>query len=255
MIERSINGITFLTGTWPLAKEKSTLVFIHGAGSSAIFWKHQIPSLSNDFNIVAIDLPGHGRSNEQGKDKISDYAEAVDQYVKYLNIESPVICGLSMGGAIAQQLLLDGKENYKAGIIINSGAKLKVNGMIFDMISDDFQGYADMFELVAISDKTDKSKLKYIVDDLRSMDSDVVYNDFIACNSFDVMGRLNEVKVPVLVLTAQEDKLSPPKYGSFIADAIDNSFHVSIKDAGHMSPVEKPEEVNTAINDFLNELT
>ncbi len=251
MIERSINGITFLTGTWPLSQEKSTLVFIHGAGSSAIFWKHQIKSLSNDFNIVAIDLPGHGRSADQGKDKISDYAEVVDQFVKDLKIESPVICGLSMGGAITQQLLLDGKENYKAGIIINSGAKLKVFGMIFDMIRDDFQGYANSFDMVAISEKTDKSKLKYVVDDLRSMNPEVVYNDFVACNSFDVMDRLNEVKVPVLVLTAEEDKLSPPKYGTFISDAIDNSFHVSIKDSGHMSPVEKPEGVNTAINDFL----
>jgi pimeloyl-ACP methyl ester carboxylesterase len=253
MIERTVNGVPFLTGSWPLSSEKQTIIFIHGAGGSSLFWKFQILSLSNDFNTIAIDLPGHGKNAGAGYSSISEYTEYVANFITDLKVTSPVICGLSMGGAITQQLLIDGKEKYSAGVVINSGAKLKVIPIVFKMIKDDFEGYTNTFDLVAISEKTDKAKVKFVVDDLRNTHPDVVYNDFIACDSFNVMDRLKEIKVPVLVLTADEDKLTPPKYGKFVASEVPGGFHESIKDAGHISPAENQDDVNIAIRDFINQ--
>ena len=65
------------------------------------------------------------------------------------------------------------------------------------------------------------------------------------------MDKLGVIEVPVLVLTATDDKLTPIKYGSFLANNIKNAELVTIQDAGHFSPMEKPLEVNLAINDFL----
>ena len=66
------------------------------------------------------------------------------------------------------------------------------------------------------------------------------------------MGQLNMITVPVLVLTANDDRITPLKYGSYITENINNSQLVSIKDAGHLSPLEKPGEINRVISEFLD---
>lgn len=254
MIEKNINGVTFLTAKWPLSSDKATLVFIHGAGDSSFFWENQIKGLSDEINVIGIDLPGHGRSVSHGMDTIEDYADMVDTFIKEANIPSPIPCGLSMGGAIVLQLLLDGESDYKAGITINSGARLKVMPMIFDMINNDFQGYVNSLELFAVSEKTEKVKYEHLIEDLSKMSPETVNDDFRACDSFNIMERLEEISVPVLVMTAEDDKLTPPKYGEFLAETINNSSYAQISNSGHMSPVENPDEVNKAIQNFLNML-
>ncbi|MCP4113996.1 MAG: alpha/beta fold hydrolase [Desulfobacteraceae bacterium] len=254
MIEKQINGITFLTGTWPLSSDRPTLVFIHGAGDSSFFWKHQIKGLSDMINVIGIDLPGHGRSSSPGMASIAEYAGIVAGVMHDAQIPSPIPCGISMGGAITLQLLLDGKAGCKAGIVINSGAKLKVMPMIFDMIENDFPGYVNSIGAFAVSQKTDKRQMAFVIDGLSKTPPEVIGNDFKACNSFDVIERLEEISVPVLVMTADEDNLTPSKYGEFLAGNIKGAVHVGIRDAGHLSPVEKPDDVNAAIHNFTRDL-
>jgi pimeloyl-ACP methyl ester carboxylesterase len=80
----------------------------------------------------------------------------------------------------------------------------------------------------------------------------VTYGDFQACNQFNVIERLDEIRVPVLVISAEDDKLTPPKYARFLEDGIPNATRKHIHDAGHIAPMEKPQEVNQAIIAFLN---
>ncbi len=252
MIEKNINGVTFLTAKWPLSSKKPTLVFIHGAGDSSVFWENQIIGLPDEINVIGIDLAGHGRSTAPGMNTIENYTKMVDDFIIETKIPSPIPCGLSMGGAIALQLLLDGKLDYKAGITINSGARLKVMPMIFDMINNDFQGYVNSMKLFAVSEKTDKVKLEHLIQNLAKMSPETVNNDFVACDSFNIMDRLEEISVPVLIMTAEDDKLASPKYGEFLEEKINKSSHVQINNAGHMSPVENPDEVNDAIYRFAS---
>ena len=177
---------------------------------------------------------------------------AVAEFIDAINAPSPVPCGLSMGGAITLQLLL-GNKKYRSGIVINSGARLKVMPFIFELIKNDYQGYINSLPSVGISGKTDPSVLEEVIADSRRCNPDITYNDFMACNVFDVMNRLHEITVPLLVLTADEDKLSPVKYGQYLADHITGARMVNIMEAGHMSPVEKPDQVNQAILRFLDQ--
>ena len=66
------------------------------------------------------------------------------------------------------------------------------------------------------------------------------------------MDRLAEISVPVMVISAQDDKLTPPKYADFLESAIPNTTRAHIPDAGHIAPLEKPREVNQAIIEFLD---
>jgi pimeloyl-ACP methyl ester carboxylesterase len=89
-------------------------------------------------------------------------------------------------------------------------------------------------------------------DDLQKCDPQVTFGDFEACNRFDVMDRLAQISVPVMVISAQDDKLTPPKYADFLESAISNTTRAHISDAGHIAPLEKPREINQAIIEFLN---
>jgi pimeloyl-ACP methyl ester carboxylesterase len=66
-----------------------------------------------------------------------------------------------------------------------------------------------------------------------------------------VTEKLSLIDVPVLVLTANDDIITPFKYATFLEKNIKNAELVNIEDAGHLSPIEKPHQVNKAIRDFL----
>jgi pimeloyl-ACP methyl ester carboxylesterase len=103
-----------------------------------------------------------------------------------------------------------------------------------------------------VSEKTDANVSQPMRDDLIRCKPAVTYGDFQACNQFDVIERLSEISVPVLVISAEDDKMTPPKYAGFLEAGIPNATLKHIHDAGHIAPMEKPREVNQAIVEFLD---
>jgi pimeloyl-ACP methyl ester carboxylesterase len=252
MIQREANGIAYVTSGWPLDPAKSTLIFIHGGGGSHVLWDGQIDALAGRANTVAVDLPGHGQSKGEGMRTIEDYARAVADFIRAIEAPRPLPCGLSMGGAITQQLLLDHQDACCAGILVGTGARLRVMPVILKAIQEDFSSYVDSFLAYAASEKTDVARLRPLTEATAACRPQVALGDFKACDSFDVMERLPSIEVPVLVITAEEDKLTPPKYGVFLEEKIAKASRVHIRDAGHLVPVEKPEQINMAIEAFLD---
>jgi len=216
-----------------------------------VLWRAQVDALADTVNTVALDLPGHGYSAGSGMDDVGRYAEAVDAFISSLDAHRPVPCGLSLGGAITLHLLLERKGRYAAGIVVNSGARLRVLPLIFETIERDYGAYLEGATRFSISEKTDPSLIAPLMEATAACPPRVSLGDFRACDAFDVMERLGEIEVPVLVLTASEDKMTPPKYGAYMAEHIKRSTLVNIEDAGHLSPMEQPEAVTRAIRDFV----
>lgn len=254
MTHTIIDDISFDAGKWPLQADRPTIFFIHGSGNNRLFWKNQLEGLNDCVNTIAVDLPGHGESPGTGMDSVDDYARVVENLIASLQAPMPIPCGLSLGGAVALQMLLDGKGRYHAGILINTGSRLRVMPQIFDQIKTDYQAYAESSPQMAASPKTDRSLLRGYIEESKKCPPDVVYKDFAACNAFDVMARLQEISETVLILSAEDDLLTPPKYAQFLHQGIPNSSIVSISQAGHLSPIERPNDVNRAIREFLGRL-
>jgi pimeloyl-ACP methyl ester carboxylesterase len=108
--------------------------------------------------------------------------------------------------------------------------------------------------MFAASAKTPADRLEPLLQDTAGCDPQVTAGDFRACDNFDVMDRLGEITLPILIISAEDDQLTPPKYSDFMEASIKGAVHCRIADAGHVVPVEQPEAVTEAIRDFLNDL-
>lgn len=249
MIEKSISGIHFTAGVWPLRDDLPTIIFIHGAGNFSEVWDSQVEELSEYANTVAIDLPGHGKSQGESKSSIDEYTESVKDFINELAPPSPYLCGHSMGGAIVMNYMAG--NDVSGGILINTGSRLKVMPAIFDMVKNDFSGYCDFITKLGLSKQAEQEKIDKLRGIAGSCSAEAVFNDFTACNDMDLSADLEKIEAPVLILTADVDKLTPEKYGKFLYEKIPESTLVSIKQSGHFSQIEKAGGVNMAIAEFI----
>jgi pimeloyl-ACP methyl ester carboxylesterase len=82
----------------------------------------------------------------------------------------------------------------------------------------------------------------------------VIFDDFKACDHFDIRNRLPEIKLPTLVLCGEEDQLTPVKYSRYLHENMTSSRLVLIPHAGHLVMTEQPDRLNSAIKSFLDTL-
>jgi pimeloyl-ACP methyl ester carboxylesterase len=254
MVFQERDGIGFAAGRWPLDQDRPTLVFIHGSGGSHALWQGQVDAMLAVANTIAVDLPGHGASRGPGCDRVSHYADAVAGLMEDLQMPRPVPCGLSIGGAIVLQLLLDRPALLAGGVLIGTGARLRVLPDIIEAVETDYAHFIDMLGQFGASEKTDPARLTPIMHATASCAPAVTAGDFRACDRFDVMDRLDRIDTPVLVLCGSDDRLTPPKYSAYLEHHIRGSRQVTIPDAGHLVPIEQPVAVNRELTAFIAQL-
>lgn len=257
MNTKSINGIEFTASCWPPDNTKPVVLLIHGATLSKTFWDAQMLGLETISTTIALDLPGHGGSQGEALDNVPAYAKCVADYITSAGIGDYdiIICGLSMGGAIAQQLLISYPDLFKAGILINTGARLKVHPMIIESIRADYSQFIRAMPRTMVAPNSDPTLFEQkIYDSIGNNTAETSLKGFHACNQFDVMADVGKIACPVLVLSAEHDTSTPVKFGDWLARNIPNATYTCVKDAGHLSPLEKPEEINKEICQFLKNL-
>lgn len=246
--------ISFAADPWPFVSNRPTLVFIHGSGMSKSSWQDQMDGLAKEFNTIALDLPGHGQSAGEGCDNMAGYGEAVMAFIDAIAPPQPVPCGLSLGGAVVQYLLINHPDRFTAGILINTGARLRVLPLIFETIRNNYDDFVRLTNLGGVAAVNQSPAMAERIEALMQSAPEVAFKDFTACDTFDVMTRLPEIKSPVLVVSGNDDTTTPPKYAAYLAGHIAGAELVTIPDAAHLAPLEQPQAVNRAIADFLRRL-
>jgi len=228
---------------------KPTLLFIHGAGGSHKIWEPQVKFFRD---ALAVDLPGHGAG--VGKRTIDEYVKEVKKFCDENGLKSIVMIGNSMGGAIVQKFALDHPEYLKAIVLVCTGAKLRVVPTIFETIKKNHSQAVELITELSFFDKASNGKKKRAAEDMKNISLEVIYGDFEACDKFNVMERIKEIKVPTLIICGLEDQLTPVKYSEYLTNNIPNSKLEIIADAGHMVMLEKPEEFNEKLEKFIKKL-
>ncbi len=233
---------------------KRSLLLIHGAGGSHLDWPPELRNMSTA-DVYAMDLPGHGRSDPPGYSSISDYADIVRAFIETIDVAKVIVIGHSMGGAIVQRIGLKPPSRVEGLVLIASGARLRVAPEILEGVVPDFERTADMITENAWSENT-PDRLKQLGKRmLLTCDPTTVYGDYVACNGFDLMNDLHEMQLPTLVISGTEDRMTPLKYGRFMAEQLPDARMETIEGAGHMVMLEQPVAVATAIEVFAKELT
>jgi pimeloyl-ACP methyl ester carboxylesterase len=253
----TFNGTTIhvldpeLTGT----EKDPCLLFVHGAGGNGEIWERQAAFFKGKHSVFRLDLPGHGGSAHAGENRVRAYAEWVRLSSEKLFAKRPfVLVGHSMGGAIVLELGLDPAAGLSGLVLVGSGAKLAVTHAIFQMLSENPEAFFQSIDQFAFSSAAPKTLRERFIHVTRQCQPSVIFNDFQACDHFDIRNRVSEIKIPTLVLCGEEDQLTPVKYSRYLHENIAASRLVLIPNAGHMVMVEQPDLFNRAITSFLDTL-
>ena len=127
--------------------------------------------------------------------------------------------------------------------------------VILDGILNDPEGAMDAITRYSWAEGTPEELTRLGRQTLAGTPPQVTYGDFLACNNFDVMDRLDEIAAPTLVISGTADVLTPGKYGLFLAQRIPDARLVSVDGGGHMMALEQPHVVTAAVREFIADLT
>jgi len=228
------------------------LILVHGAGGTHQHWGAAIRNLQGA-NVYALDLPGHGRSSGTGRGAIADYATFVVAFMDALCLHRAIIAGHSMGGATALTTALNYPQRVAGLVLVGTGARLRVLPQILEGTLTDFENTVELICRYAYAPQVPGEMIHRGQQQMRLVAPQTIHDDFVACNGFDIMARLEEIHCPALIVCGTEDALTPPKYAGFLAERIAGAQLVLVEGGGHMVMVEKAGEVAAAIASVLRQ--
>lgn len=245
----------------------SPLVLGHSILCSGEMWVHQIPSLVERFRVINIDQRGHGRSVPAAAPyELRDMVEDVIAVLDELGIERAVWAGLSMGGMVAMHAATSHPDRVSALVLLDTHAgaetaykKIKYRAMSIGARAFGVRPFFPAVLPLLFGQKT-MAENKDLVDEWKSR-FEAIHVPSLAMAVAALIRRpsivheLGRVQCPSLVIVGEEDASLPPPLSQEIADAIPNASLVMIPGAGHLSALEKPNEVTEAMLRFLDEVT
>jgi pimeloyl-ACP methyl ester carboxylesterase len=223
-----------------------TLVFLHGAGFGGDVFAAQTAEFEASH---APNLPGHFCPGQP--QTVDEFAAFVAEYVHRNDLRDVVLCGHSLGGAIAIQTALDRAVPLRALVLLASGAKLRVAPAFLKGFESDFRATAREVASYFFAEPA-PARIAWAADCMERVGPAQTLRDFRACDAFDALERLGEISVPVLALTGEADKMTPPKFAHALADRVPGAQARIIAGAGHFVMVEQPDETNEAIRACLS---
>ena len=257
------NGISiFIEGN----KEKTPILFVHGFPFDHHMWKHQISKFSSDYLCITYDIRGLGDSNPgDGQYTIESFVDDMEMVMRELKIGEPVLCGFSMGGYISLRAVERMGSRFKGLILCDTKSASDTNeGKINRALgikkinTEGTAKYVQEFIPNCFCEFSLEHKSELVheyIERSEYFSPDGIKGCLLAmAGRTDTSGYLAGIEIPVLVLCGEEDDLTTPDVMMGMADLIqDSEFHV-ISKAGHLSPLENPEEVNKYISVFLKRL-
>jgi pimeloyl-ACP methyl ester carboxylesterase len=239
------------------------LVLIHGLGSCGEDWAPQVAHFRDRFQVVVLDLRGHGHSSKpRGPYSIPVFAQDTADLLRALQLGPAHVVGISLGGMVAFQLAVDAPELVKSLTVVNSGPavpaatfkqRLPLNIRLAYLR---FLGLPRMAKMIAkrLFPEPDQASLRAaFVTRLAANDKHCYRESLKAIFGWSVVDRLGAIRCPVLVLTADQD-YAPVELKRAYAQRLADARVVVIPDSRHALPMEKPRQFNAALDEFLTSL-
>ena len=242
------------TGT-TFDSNKHSVILLHGSGQSHVVWSLTTQYLSDqNYNVFALDFPGHGNSEGQCLESIEEMAEWLEKVVNKIGIQDLSLAGHSQGCLVALEYVNRYPEKVKNIIFVAGSYEIPVNKSLIDLASS-----GDMESLnLMMKWGYGKSKqfiggnpLQKILNSSREV-REVLAVDLIACNNYkNGVNALKKINCSTLFIFGELDKMIKIEKGKEFAGLIFGSKIHIIKNCGHMIILENAFEMREKISEFL----
>jgi 3-oxoadipate enol-lactonase len=244
---------------------KPAIVLLHGFPLDARVWNAQRDELSKNHRVITPDLRGFGKSPSADAFSMESIADDVHALLADLGALPVVLGGLSMGGYAALAYAKKYPTDLKGLLLMDTRAEADT--------PDGREGRQKMIEMVRTKGSSAVAEAmmpKMLAADtpanqpevarelrtiMESQPPRTIENALVALRDRpDFRKDLPSIAVPTLVLVGQSDAITPPAMAETLNKSIPKSQLVTISNAGHMTPMEQPDQVNRALGDFVSKL-
>ncbi|MGV8900599.1 MAG: alpha/beta fold hydrolase [Burkholderiaceae bacterium] len=254
------------TGGKPFNPAQPTAVFIHGAQNDHSIWILQTRYFAHHgFNVLALDLPGHGRSKGAALTSVEAIAGWVLTLLDAIGVEKAMLIGHSMGSLVALETAWRAPQRVRKLALVGTAYPMKVSDTLLDAAKNDEQSAIDMVNIWSHTSVAQKPSSpgpgfyvmggnQRLMQRISKINPDhVFYTDFTACNAYandDIAAQ--SVQCPTLFLLARRDIMTPLKASAGLIKAIAHAQVVRLDNCGHNLMAEQPDAVLDALYSFAN---
>jgi pimeloyl-ACP methyl ester carboxylesterase len=255
-----LNYYTYLN-----TNSKEWVTFVHGAGGSSSIWYKQLRDFKKNFNVLILDLRGHGNSKPKLKDtfKVKYTFESITndivEVIEYLKIRSSHFVGISLGTILIRNLAEKRPELVKS--MIMGGAILKMNfrSQILMKLGNTFKSVVPymllykLFAFIIMPKKNHKKSRLLFANEAKKLYQKEFIRWFKLTSEINPLLRFfraKDINIPTLYIMGSEDHLFLPSIKKVVEKHITSTLFV-VENCGHVVNVESPESFNSKSINFI----
>ena len=253
------------TGGKSLNSELPTVVFIHGAQNDHSVWALQSRYFAHHgYNVLAVDLPGHGRSKGAALASVEQMADWLLSLLDAAQIQQASLVGHSMGSLIALEACAKAPHKVTHLCLLGTAYPMKVSDTLLNAARDEEQTAIDMVNIWSHTSIAHKpsfpgpgfsvlSGSQRLMQRMSKINPDkLFYTDFFACNAY-ANGEVaaQSVQCPTLFLIGKKDMMTPPKATATLTKTIAHGKISVIDNCGHSLMSEQSDAVLNALVQFI----
>ncbi len=251
-------GITFLSS----GTAGPPLLFLHGVGGGAESFCPQLRHFGARFRAIAWNMPGYGGSTPRDPLTFAELARALADFLDEREIAAAHLVGHSIGGMIAQEFAATFPERVGSmTLVATSPAFGRLDGefqkrFLAERLGplDAGRGMAELApEIVAslVGEDPDPQGVELAIACMRRVPEDTYRAAMTCLTGFDRRAALSGYRMPVLLVAGERDRNAPPPMMRRMAERIPEARFIEIAGAGHLLPLERPDEFNRVLETFL----
>ncbi len=246
--------------------ELPTLVFIHGAQNDHSVWSLQSRYFAyHGYNVLALDLPGHGRSRSPALASIEAMSTWLISLLDACKIAKASLIGHSMGSLIALETARNVPDRVDKLALLGNAYPMKVADALLTMARDDEAAAIELVNSWSHLNTTQRTanpgfnlqgNSRRLMQRMSTINpAQLFFNDFSACNNYQqgehAAAVINEHALPVMFVIAQQDRMTPGKASAKLRASLPHAQTVEIAQCGHSLMTEQPDAVLKALVRFL----
>jgi len=253
---------------YPHTTAKEWVTFVHGAGGSSSIWYKQVRDFKKQFNVLILDLRGHGNSKPKLKDTFNpkytfdSITNDIVEVIEHLKIEESHFIGISLGTILIRNLAEKRPELVQSMIMGGAIIKLDFRSQILIKVGNAFKSVVPymllykLFAFIIMPKKHHKKSRSLFVNEAKKLYQKEFLRWFKLTSEINPLLRFfraKDIKIPTLYIMGAEDHLFLPSIKNIVSKHVTSSLFI-IDNCGHVVNVDQPESFNTKTIHFITSL-